>query len=78
MPLLVVVKQHRDLRTGVSAVFNIGFNVTLTHALHHLRFRSQFLSPRNQVLQVKQWKAQLRVSLLRRVLVNMWNPLLEL
>ena len=32
------LRQHRYLRTGVSAVFLIGFYVTLTHALHHCGF----------------------------------------
>ena len=65
------LKQHRYLKTGVSAVFLIGFYVTLTHALHHLWFCSQLPFPCNQVIpQVKQWKAQLRVSPVRRVLVK--------
>ena len=65
------LKQHPHLRTRVSAVLFTGFYVTLTHALHHLWFRSHLPFPRIQVVpQVEQWKAQLRVSLLRRVLVK--------
>ena len=64
------MKQHLYLRTGVSAVFSIGFFVS--HA--RIRITCGFalsLFPRiHFALQVRQWKAQLRVSLPRRVLVN--------
>ena len=32
------LKQHRYLRTGVSAVFLIGLSMTFMHALHHMLF----------------------------------------
>ena len=32
------LKQHRYLRTGVSAVFLIGLSMTFTQALHHMLF----------------------------------------
>ena len=35
---ILELKQHRHFRTGVCAVFLIGFFVTFTHALHHLWF----------------------------------------
>ena len=60
------LKQHRYLRTRVSAVFLIGFFVTLTHAFASLVFLLSAFFPRvHFVLQEKQWKAQLRLSLPR-------------
>ena len=65
------LKQHRYLRTRVSAVFLIGFFVSLTHAFASLVvLLSAFLSCVHFVRQEKQWKAQLRLSLPRRVLVK--------
>ena len=65
------LEQHRYLRTGVSAVFLIGFFVTLTHAFASLVVLLSAFFPRvHFVLQEKQWKAQLRLSLPRRVLVK--------
>ena len=75
-------RQHRYLRTGVCAVFLIRFYVTLTHAFASLVVLLSAFFPRaNFVLQEKQWKAQLRVSLLLPVgsfAHNMWIPLMEL
>ena len=57
------LKQHRYLRTGVSAVFFIGFSVTFTHAVHHVWFALSPFSVRSLsqcfvVPQVEPWKAQ--------------------
>ena len=63
------LKQHRHLRTRVSAVFLIRFFVTLTHACASLVVLLSAFFPRvHFALQEKQWKAQLRLSLPRRVL----------
>ena len=63
------LKERRHLKMGGSAVFIIEFFVSLTYALCHLRFCSQPLFPRiHSALQEKQWKAQLHLSLQRRVL----------
>ena len=60
------LKQHCYLRTGVCAVFLIGFFVTLTHAFASLVVLLSAFFPRAHfVLQEKQWKAQLRLSLPR-------------
>ena len=70
------LRQHRHLRTGFSTVFLIGFSVTFTHKLRHLRFCSQLLFPRAAfprcvvVPRVKPWKARARVFPLLRVLVE--------
>ena len=85
------LKQHRYLMTGVSAVFLTGFSFDLhTHASNRFWFCFQpfFSSVGNlpQCLVVPYaypWKAQLRVFLPLRVLMNicahnMWNPLMEL
>ena len=67
--------QRRHLRMGVSAVFIIGFFVSLTHALVSLfGFCSQLFFPRIHVaLQEMQWRDQLRLSLPRRVLVKKFH-----
>ena len=66
------MKQRRYLRTGVGAVFLIGFSVTVTHALHHMLFA---LSPFPNAQPFTEpcctlsepWKAQLLVFLPLRV-----------
>ena len=66
------LKQHRYLRTGVSAVFLIGFFLFFTHACGLLSapFPLAAFLLCSVVPQVKPWKARLRVSLLLRVLVE--------
>ena len=64
-------KQRRYLRVGVSAVLIIGFFVSLTHASVSLVVLLSALLPAiHFALQEKQWKAQLRLCLLRGVLVK--------
>ena len=56
---------------GVSAVFLIGFFVSLTHAFTSLVVLLSAFFPRvHFALQERQWKAQLRVCLPYRVLVK--------
>ena len=67
--IVLELKQHRYVRTGVSAAFLTGFFVSLNHAFAPLVVLLSAFFPRvHFALQERQWKAQLRVSLPRRVL----------
>ena len=69
------LKQHRYLKTGVSAVFFIGLSLNFAHALHHVLFALSPFSTHSLLLcffctSSEQWKAQRRVFLPFRVLVK--------
>ena len=65
-------KQRRYLQMGVSAVFTIGFFVSLTYAfVSSVILLSGFFFPRiHFALQESQWKAQLRLFLRRRASIE--------
>ena len=77
------LKQHRYLRTGIIAVFLIGFYVTLTLALHRLWFCSQlpFAQPScssGKAMESPTSSVSTSSSSGESFAHNMWNHLLEL
>ena len=74
------LKQRPYLKVGGSAVFTIGFFVSLTYAYVSSVIYFQPIFPRiHFTLQERHWKAQLRLFLPREHFANnMWNPLVEL
>ena len=92
LPILVTVtasarlelKQHRYLRMGVSAVFLIGFFVTLTHAFASLVvllsafFSAHPLYSSGKVMESPTSSVSTASSFGENFAHNMWNPLLEL
>ena len=78
------LKQHRYLRTGVSAVFLIGFYVTLTHAFASLVVLLSAPSPAHpfcssgEAMESPTSSVSSTSGSGESFAHNMWNPLLEL
>ena len=73
------LKQRCCLKVGVSAVFIIGFFMSLTYTLRRLRFCSQpFFSRASTAMESPTSCASTALSSGENFAHNMWNPLLEL